>query len=543
RPEVLSEAAWLIKRAVDLDPEEPLYWVRRALVAQAPDEPDKALESVFVAHAMSPVVTAALDPSRIDGFVEADKPYCEIVCLACDSCPPGIIGELNRITCLMEEQGARLACQAGELFPTSFDCFEGLPDYGILIPGLNAGLSILTPFGELHVSIDGDGVVHWKAGVKFPAGRLEPGAGAAGTRHVGADRRGHGDPDGPVRQGHRARRQRPGQVPNHRQVRGVGAQRQPVRREAGVGIPRRRPAARGHGVCRDRQHNGVDGALMSGPGAVRTAGTVVGGLRARSWADCGHGRGRTSAAFRVRGTAGGTPWMETRRHIVAMYGGRFDSCRHGWQVPFNGSDVAGVRDAEAGKKAGFARSGTGLQGQEGSAAPRAPGVSPWVETTTGMGAMYGAGARFRRHGWRIPFTGSDAAGVRDAEEAKKAGFARSGTGLQGQEGSAAPRAPGVSPWVETKTGMGAMYGAGSRFRRHRWRITFTGSDAAGIRDAEEAKKAGFARSGTGLQGQEGSAAPRAPGVSPWVESTTRRSAMFGAGSRFRRHRWRITFTG
>ena len=158
--------------------------------------------------------------------------------------------------------------------------------------------------------------------------------------------------------------------------------------------------------------------------------------------------------------------METRRQIVAMYGGRFDSCRHGWQVPFNGSDVAGVRDAEAGKKAGFARSGTGLQGQEGSAAPRAPGVSPWVETKTGMGAMYGAGSRFRRHRWLITFTGSDAAGIRDAEEAKKAGFARSGTGLQGQEGSAAPRAPGVSPWVETKTGMGAMYGAGSRFRRH-----------------------------------------------------------------------------
>src|SRR5690606_27453741 len=80
-----------------------------------------------------------------------------------------------------------------------------------------------------------------------------------------------------------------------------GPNANPVRREAGVGIPRRRPAARGHGVCRDRQHNGVDGALMSGRGAVRTAGTVVGGLRARSWADCGHGRGRTPAALRVRG--------------------------------------------------------------------------------------------------------------------------------------------------------------------------------------------------------------------------------------------------
>src|SRR5690606_28010854 len=156
--------------------------------------------------------------------------------------------------------------------------------------------------------------------------------------------------------------------------------------------------------------------------------------------------------------------------------------RHGWQVPFNGSDVAGVRDAEAGKKAGFARSGTGLQGQEGSAAPRAPGVSPWVETKTGMGAMYGAGSRFRRHRWRVPFTGSDAAGVRDAEEATKAGFARSGTGLQGQEGSAAPRAPGVSPWVETKTGMGAMYGAGSRFRRHPWRCDRTSSEDGRSRD-------------------------------------------------------------
>src|SRR5690554_1899999 len=156
--------------------------------------------------------------------------------------------------------------------------------------------------------------------------------------------------------------------------------------------------------------------------------------------------------------------------------------------------------------------------------------------------MYGAGSRFRRHWWRITFTGTDAAGIRDAALANAVPFARSGTGLQGQEGSAAPRAPGVSPWVETKTGIGAMYGAGSRFRRHRWRITFTGSDAAGIRDAEEAKKAGFARSGTGLQGQEGSAAPRAPGVSPWVETKTGMGAMYGAGSRFRRHRWRITFT-
>src|SRR5690606_24648890 len=254
-----------------------------------------------------------------------------------------------------------------------------------------------------------------------------------------------------------------------------------------------------------------------GPGAVRTAGTVVGGLRARSWADCGHGRGRTSAAFRVRGTAGGTPWMETRRQIVAIYGGRFDSCRHGWQVPFNGSDVAGVRDAEAGKKAGFARSGTGLQGQEGSAAPWAPGVSPWVETKTGIGAMYGAGSRFRRHRWRITFTGSDAASIRDADKAKKAAFARSGTGLHGQEGSAAPWAPGVSPWRETKTGMGAMYGAGSRFRRHRWRITFTGSDAARIRDVGKWKKADVARLGIGRAACRGTVETWAGAVSSWVE--------------------------
>src|SRR5690606_33916225 len=168
---------------------------------------------------------------------------------------------------------------------------------------------------------------------------------------------------------------------------------------------------------------------------------------------------------------------------------------------FTGSDAAGIRDAEEAKKAGFARSGTGLQGQEGPAAPRAPGVSPWVEAKTGMGAMYGAGSGFRRHRWRITFTGSDAAGIRDAEEAKKAGFARSGTGLHGQEGSAAPRAPGVSPWVEAKSGMGAMYGAGSGFRRHRWRITFTASALPDALPVEEAKKAGFARSGTGLQGQ------------------------------------------
>src|SRR5690606_30680050 len=184
-----------------------------------------------------------------------------------------------------------------------------------------------------------------------------------------------------------------------------------------------------------------------------------------------------------------------------MYGAGSRFRRHRWRITFTGSDAAGIRDAEEAKKAGFARSGTGLQGQEGSAAPRAHGVSAWVATKTGISAMYGAGSRFRRHRWRITFTGSDAAGIRDAEEAKKAGFARSGAGLPGQEGSAAPRAPGVSPGLETKTGISAMYGAGSSFRRHRRQTTLTRRAAARIRDAEEAKKAGFARSGTGLQGQ------------------------------------------
>jgi len=39
----------------------------------------------------------------------------------------------------MENSSAQMACNAGEPYPKNYNGKENLPEYGILIPGLNAG--------------------------------------------------------------------------------------------------------------------------------------------------------------------------------------------------------------------------------------------------------------------------------------------------------------------------------------------------------------------------------------------------------------------
>ena len=80
-------------------------------------------------------------------------------------CPGGIIGQVNRVTCEIENATAQGNCEAGKPFARGFDCDAQLPRFGILFPGLDPGFSIFTPWGSIDAVVQGDGRVDIRVNV------------------------------------------------------------------------------------------------------------------------------------------------------------------------------------------------------------------------------------------------------------------------------------------------------------------------------------------------------------------------------------------
>ncbi|WP_139828305.1 type IV pilus biogenesis/stability protein PilW [Maritimibacter sp. HL-12] len=172
-------------------PGEPLYFANLARALAAAGIPKAAAEALAVAHDLEPnglpVLTAVAQLPAIGA------PYREKLARSCDVdfrcqeiCPKSIIGGLMSVTCEMENASAQMACQAGDPYPTGYDCAEDFPDYGIMIPGLNAGFSFGVPGFSAHVKVNGDGSMD----VRVEAG---PSLGPV-TPYLTAD--GHFSPDG-----------------------------------------------------------------------------------------------------------------------------------------------------------------------------------------------------------------------------------------------------------------------------------------------------------------------------------------------------------
>ncbi|MCP3970941.1 MAG: tetratricopeptide repeat protein [Rhodobacteraceae bacterium] len=157
------DAVTAAEAAVRLNPDEPLYWVNLARAHEALGDPAAAAEALARAHALSPnsmVVAFARNDLPSGGpYQGAVQRNCEVNFHCQEICPRSIIGGLMSVTCEMENSSAQLACMEGKPFPTSYNCKEDLPEYGILIPGLNSGFSIAVPGFSVHVVVDGQGNV------------------------------------------------------------------------------------------------------------------------------------------------------------------------------------------------------------------------------------------------------------------------------------------------------------------------------------------------------------------------------------------------
>lgn len=184
-----AEAAEAARRATDLAPDEPLYWSNLARALEAAGDSAAAAEALARARALDPngipylSARATLPPGG--PYASALNRMCNVDFRCQEICPKSIIGGINSVTCEIANTGAQADCMEGKPYPTAFDCSEDLPDYGILIPGLNSGFSACVPGFCVHAVVDGEGNVDARVEAGISAGPI--------TGYVTAD--GHYSPE------------------------------------------------------------------------------------------------------------------------------------------------------------------------------------------------------------------------------------------------------------------------------------------------------------------------------------------------------------
>ena len=175
---VIEEGAFLIHEAVAANPQNVIYYVRLAEALALIGETSAAgkfLEAAYMLNSAHPSVVMsrrAGGPLADVTFASSSSKMCEVN-YACDAkCPKSIIGQIDLVTCKIAESSAQSACQDRKPFARFFDCKAKIPKFGILIPGLDPGFSILTPWGSIHAVVQGDGRVDFE--IKVTAASVGP---------------------------------------------------------------------------------------------------------------------------------------------------------------------------------------------------------------------------------------------------------------------------------------------------------------------------------------------------------------------------------
>jgi len=189
RTGALDQAVLAQQAAVAISPGEALYWANLARALEASGDTAQAAQALARAHALSPngmaVAFARRDLPSSQPYQEAMQRNCKVDYKCQEICPRSIIGGLMSVTCEMENASAQMACSEGKPFAPSYNCREDLPEYGILIPGLNSGFSIAVPGFSVHVVVDGQGNIDVRAEAGVSLGPV--GGYVRGDGHFGPD--------------------------------------------------------------------------------------------------------------------------------------------------------------------------------------------------------------------------------------------------------------------------------------------------------------------------------------------------------------------
>lgn len=161
-----------LRTAVAGAPTNSLFHTRLAEALQALEEIEQAQDEVnqaFITDPISPFLQAAMQRGSLAGYsATPSSDMCNINFDCQRSCGGGIIGGLNSVTCEIVQSGAVNACLRGEAHAISYNCDIEIPRFGIMIPGLYPGFSVLTPWGSFDLLVQGDGRVDWRAKLNTP---------------------------------------------------------------------------------------------------------------------------------------------------------------------------------------------------------------------------------------------------------------------------------------------------------------------------------------------------------------------------------------
>jgi Flp pilus assembly protein TadD len=155
------------------------------------EQAQTAINDAFLTDPISPVLQTAMARGSLANYSPTpDTSMCNINFDCQRSCGGGIIGGINSVTCEMTQAGAINSCMRGEPHAISYNCEIEIPRYGIMIPGLYPGFSVLTPWGSFDLLVQGDGSLDYRAKLNTPnigpiqfymqvEGSYEPHSGAA----------------------------------------------------------------------------------------------------------------------------------------------------------------------------------------------------------------------------------------------------------------------------------------------------------------------------------------------------------------------------
>lgn len=128
-----------------------------------------ALREAFVVNSADPILLMARVSSLAEVPVQSDLPACKAVDFACKkNCPQGITGRMMMVACEIANANAVEDCRAGKPYPKGYNCEAKLPRFGISIPGLDPGFSIMTPWGAIHATVQSNGRIDWRADFHTP---------------------------------------------------------------------------------------------------------------------------------------------------------------------------------------------------------------------------------------------------------------------------------------------------------------------------------------------------------------------------------------
>lgn len=183
-----------LRTAVTGAPTNSLFRTRLAEALQALEEIEQAQNEVnqaFATDPISPYLQAALQRGSLAGYsASPTADMCNINFDCQRSCGGGIIGGINSVTCEIVQSSAISSCMSGEVHAISYNCEIEIPRFGIMIPGLYPGFSVLTPWGSFDLLVQGDGRLDWRVKLNTPnvgsvqfymqaEGQYEPHSGAA----------------------------------------------------------------------------------------------------------------------------------------------------------------------------------------------------------------------------------------------------------------------------------------------------------------------------------------------------------------------------